>query len=72
MFNPILRLVLAVQLGASRASARMAASDRGQSTAEYAMVLGGIALLVAAVFTQTDVFKTLFDKAISLIQIGGK
>ena len=50
----------------------MAASDRGQSTAEYAMVLGGIALLVAAVFTQTDVFKTLFDKAISLIQIGGK
>ena len=72
MFNPILRLVVAVQLGVSRASTHLTASDRGQSTAEYAMVLGGIALLVGVVFAKTDVFQVLFQKAIDSIKIGGK
>jgi Flp pilus assembly pilin Flp len=53
MFNPILRLVVAVHVGVSRASARLAAADRGQSTVEYALVLGAIAALVTAAFTLT-------------------
>jgi hypothetical protein len=72
MFTPILRLVVAVQLGAAHAHGRLVASDRGQSTAEYAMVLAGIALLVAAVFTKTDIFSKLWDTAIAAIHIGGK
>ncbi len=72
MLDPFMRLIVAVHLGASRLATRVADSaERGQSTAEYAMVLGGIALLVAAVFTDHNIFKTLWDAAIKAIHIGG-
>ncbi|MCC6226352.1 MAG: Flp family type IVb pilin [Microthrixaceae bacterium] len=41
--------------------------ERGQSTAEYALVLAGIAGLVALVFTQTDVFQSIFRKAVDVV-----
>ncbi len=64
MFNPFLRLVVAVQLGASRASARLEASERGQSTAEYALVLGLVVLIVGAAISQKDAFGAFFKAAI--------
>ena len=56
-----------VQLGASRAQARLVSSERGQSTAEYALVLGLIVALVVAAFTQKDLFAGLVKKAVDLV-----
>ena len=64
MSNPILRLIVAVHLGASRAATRLESSERGQSTAEYALVLGLVVVIVAAAITQKDAFGTFFKAAI--------
>jgi Flp pilus assembly pilin Flp len=71
MFNPILRLVVATQLGLSRLCTQAASSERGQSTVEYALVLAGISVLVAAVFAQSrnDVFSKIWDTAIKAIKL---
>jgi hypothetical protein len=66
MSTPILRLVVGVHLGVLRLATRVA-SDRGQSTAEYALVLAGIAGLVALVFAKTDVFQSIFTKAVAAV-----
>jgi Flp pilus assembly pilin Flp len=67
MFNPILRLIVATQVGFGRLESHMASTERGQSTVEYAMVLAGVAALVALVFTGKDLFGGFFTKAITFI-----
>ncbi len=46
---------------------RTRSSERAQSTAEYALVLAGIAGLVALVFAKTDVFQSIFAKAVAAV-----
>ena len=67
MTTPILRLVVGLHLGVLRLADRAVSSDRGQSTAEYALVLAGIAGLVALVFAKTDVFQSIFTKAVAAV-----
>jgi hypothetical protein len=68
MSTPILRLVVGLHLGVVRLVQRTAvAAERGQSTAEYALVLAGIAGLVALVFAKTDVFQSIFTKAVAAV-----
>ena len=65
MSTPILRLVVGLHLGLARLG--RATSERGQSTAEYALVLAFIAGLVALVFAKTDVFQSIFTKAVAAV-----
>jgi hypothetical protein len=66
MPTSLLRLVVGLHLGLARVVDR-AAAERGQSTAEYALVLAGIAGLVALVFAKTDVFQSIFTKAVAAV-----
>ena len=65
MSTPILRLVVGLHVGVLRLARSV--SERGQSTAEYALVLAGIAGLVALVFAKTDVFQSIFTKAVAAV-----
>ena len=65
MSTPILRLVVGLHLGVLRLA--RSTSERGQSTAEYALVLAAIAGLVAFLFTKTDVFESIFNKAVAAL-----
>jgi hypothetical protein len=67
MPTSILRLVVGLHLGLARVADRAASAERGQSTAEYALVLAGIAGLVALVFAKTDVFQSIFAKAVAAV-----
>ena len=62
MNTPILRLLVDLQLGVAGIAERARRDDRGQSTAEYALVLAAIATLVAFLF-KLDLFQDLFTKA---------
>jgi len=69
----MLHLLLPLHVLAATATARLRrrlADDRGQSTAEYALVLLGaaaIALLVVAWATETDKVTDLFDSVVERV-----
>ena len=67
MSTHLLRLVVGAHVALASAVERSRAAERGQSTVEYALVLAGIAGIVALVFTQTDVFRSIFSKAVSVV-----
>ncbi len=67
MFNPIVRLMVAAHL--HLLSASEGGDDRGQSTAEYALVLAGIGAMITLLIVKdpswlTGLFKTLFSKVV--------
>jgi len=59
MSTLLLRVSVGLHVAAMCLADRAHDDERGQSTAEYALVLAGIAGLVALVFTQTDVFQSI-------------
>ena len=62
--------VLALSAGLSRRRSRYGPDERGQTTAEYALVLLGaaaIALLVVAWATNTDLIGKLFDAVVKAV-----
>jgi len=67
MSNLLFHLTIGVYLAGTDLLQRMQQSERGQSTAEYALVLAGIAGLVALVFAKTDVFQSIFTKAVAAV-----
>ncbi len=63
-------LYLALRAGVHALARRVAANDRGQASAEYALVLLGaaaVALLVVAWATKTDLVEKLLDKVLKAI-----
>lgn len=67
MSTLLLRVSVGLHVAAMCLADRAHDDERGQSTAEYALVLAGIAGLVALVFTQTDVFQSIFRKAVDVV-----
>jgi Flp pilus assembly pilin Flp len=62
--------VLALASGLAARAGRRAADERGQTTAEYALVLLGaaaVALLIVAWATQTDLIGKLFDTVVRAV-----
>lgn len=67
MSTLLLRVSVGLHIAAMTLAERSRDGEKGQSTAEYALVLAGIAGLVALVFTQTDVFQAIFRKAVDVV-----
>lgn len=67
MTTLLIRLTVAGYLAGTSMAQRLQRSERAQSTAEYALVLAGIAGLVALVFAKTDVFQSIFTKAVAAV-----
>jgi len=64
LLTPILSIAVALDLAVARLSARLLRTQRGQASAEYALVLLGaaaIALLVVSWATKTDKVGKLLD-----------